>query len=177
MFLTDADLAELVAWRRARHREPELSGQEAATARTVRRTLEAAGADRIVAGLGGHGVAAVLEGTAPGPTVMLRAELDALPIEEISDVPHRSVVAGRGHMCGHDGHMATLAVVARGLGRAAAARPGGPAVPAGGGGQFGGHGGDPAAPSARCRGRAARHEHAADAGVGGFRPLWRVRAR
>jgi metal-dependent amidase/aminoacylase/carboxypeptidase family protein len=104
MFLTDVDIAELVAWRRALHREPELSGREAATARTVRRALEAAGADRIVAGLGGHGVAAVFAGAAPGPTVMLRAELDGLPIEEISNVPHRSVVAGRGHMCGHHGH-------------------------------------------------------------------------
>jgi amidohydrolase len=48
---------------------------------------------------------------------MIRAELDGLPIAEISDAPHRSRVAGMGHLCGHDGHMATLAAVARGLGR------------------------------------------------------------
>jgi len=48
---------------------------------------------------------------------MVRAELDGLPIEELTDVPHRSAVPGKGHLCGHDGHMAILAALARGLGR------------------------------------------------------------
>lgn len=117
MFLTNQDMIELVDWRRRLHRMPELSGEERETAATVRAFVEAAGADRIVSGLGGHGVAAVFEGAEPGPTVMLRAELDGLPIAETSDIPHRSTIEGRGHMCGHDGHMATLAAVARGLGR------------------------------------------------------------
>lgn len=117
MFLTDRDLAELIAWRRELHRRPELSGQEMETARKVEGCLAATGADRIVPGLGGHGVAAVYEGAAPGPTVMFRAELDGLPIEEISEVPHRSAVSGKAHLCGHDGHMATLAALARGLER------------------------------------------------------------
>lgn len=117
MFLTNQDVVELTEWRRELHRMPELSGAEERTARTVRAFLEATGADRIVTGIGGHGVAAIYDGAGPGPTLMFRAELDALPIAEVTDVPHRSAIAGNGHMCGHDGHMATLAALARGLGR------------------------------------------------------------
>lgn len=117
MFLSNRDMVELVEWRRRLHRMPELSGDERETAAEVAAFVAATGADRLVAGLGGHGVAAVYEGTEPGPTVMIRAELDGLPIAEVSDIPHRSAADGRGHMCGHDGHMATLAALARGLGR------------------------------------------------------------
>ena len=90
MFLSDADLAGLVAFRRDLHRRPELSGEETATARTVAEALAATGADRILTGLGGHGVAAIYDGVAAGPTVLFRAELDGLPIEEVGDRPHRS---------------------------------------------------------------------------------------
>ncbi|MFO1075455.1 MAG: amidohydrolase [Geminicoccaceae bacterium] len=117
MLLTAQDLSELTDWRRELHRWPELSGQEVETARKVEATLAASGPDRIVATLGGHGVAALYEGAGPGPTVMLRAELDGLPIDEIGDVSYRSAVPGRGHLCGHDGHMATLMAVARVLRR------------------------------------------------------------
>ncbi len=117
MFLTNHDLVELTEWRRRLHRMPELSGEEAGTAREVEALLASAGADRIVTGLGGHGVAGIFEGREPGPTVMVRAELDGLPIEELSDAPHRSAVPGKAHLCGHDGHMAILAALARGLGR------------------------------------------------------------
>ena len=117
MFLTNHDLVELTEWRRMLHRMPELSGEEAGTAREVEALLASAGADRIVTGLGGHGVAGIFEGREPGPTVMVRAELDGLPIEELSEAPHRSAVPGKAHLCGHDGHMAILAALARGLGR------------------------------------------------------------
>lgn len=117
MFLTNQDMVELVEWRRKLHRMPELSRQERGTAQEVQVFLSATGADRIITELGGHGVAAIYQGREPGPTIMLRAELDGLPIEEISDLPHRSAVPGKGHLCGHDGHMAILAAVARGLGR------------------------------------------------------------
>ncbi|MBC9177044.1 amidohydrolase [Pseudoroseomonas ludipueritiae] len=117
MFLTNRDTVELAEWRQGLHRMPELSGQEKGTAQAVRAMLAAAGADRVLSGLGGHGVAAVFHGTAPGPTVMFRAELDGLPIQEISDAPHRSNAPGRSHACGHDGHMAMLAALARGFGR------------------------------------------------------------
>ena len=87
-------------------------GAEIETARVVAAALTATGADRILAGLGGHGVAAVYEGGSHGLAMLLRAELDGLPIEEIGDVPHRSELPGRGHLCGHDGHMATLMALA-----------------------------------------------------------------
>lgn len=115
--LTNADLAELIDWRRALHRRPEVSGEEAETARTVQTTLKATSPDRIVTGLGGHGVAALYDSGQPGPRVLLRCELDGLPITELSDRPHRSGIDGKGHLCGHDGHMAMLAGMARLLGR------------------------------------------------------------
>lgn len=71
----------------------------------------------MITGLGGHEVAAIYEGGEPGPTVMVRAELDGLPIEEISEIPHRSELTGKGHLCGHDGHMTILMALAKGLGR------------------------------------------------------------
>src|SRR5690606_16207115 len=53
----------------------------------------------------------------PGPTVLLRCELDALAIQEISDIPHRSRIDGKAHMCGHDGHMTMMAGVGRVISR------------------------------------------------------------
>jgi amidohydrolase len=117
MFLTARDLAELVEWRHELHRMPELSGKEANTAQEVFAFLSSTRADRIITGIGGHGVAGIYEGEDPGPAVMFRAELDALPIEEISDLPYRSATGGKAHLCGHDGHMTILAALARGLQR------------------------------------------------------------
>ncbi|MFB2531629.1 amidohydrolase [Paracoccus sp. p3-h83] len=117
--LSNADLVELTAWRRDLHRHPDLSGDEGATAARVVQALAALPGAAVVTDLGGHGVAAVFKGAAPGPTVMFRAELDGLPIHEIADLPHRSLTPGRGHMCGHDGHMAML----MGLGRLIARQP------------------------------------------------------
>ena len=117
MFLTPDDIAELTAFRRQLHRAPELSGEEHETAREVLRCLDGARPDRILTGLGGHGVAAIYNGASPGPTAMFRAELDGLPIEELSTRGYRSANPGKGHLCGHDGHMATLAGLARGLAR------------------------------------------------------------
>lgn len=112
MPLTDTDLSDLTLWRRQLHAMPEVSGAEHETAAEVVRFLETTEPDVIVTGLGHTGVAAVFKGHAPGPTVMFRAELDALSIAELSDLPYRSQIAGKGHMCGHDGHMATLAALA-----------------------------------------------------------------
>lgn len=117
MFLSEGELEEVTGFRRALHRRPELSWAEVETAKAVEFALKEAGADEIVTGLGGHGVAAIYRGTTEGPTVMIRAELDGLPIEEISDLPHRSQIAGKGHLCGHDGHMAILLALGVGLGR------------------------------------------------------------
>ncbi|MEL7182663.1 MAG: amidohydrolase [Pseudomonadota bacterium] len=106
--LRPTDLTALVALRHDLHRHPEVSGQEEATAHRIADTLSAMGVDQIVTGLGGHGVAAVIASGVPGPTVLLRCELDALPIQETGTSAHHSVVSGRAHLCGHDGHMATV---------------------------------------------------------------------
>lgn len=117
MDLTNRDIADLVAFRRELHRFPEISGEEAETARRVVAFLDDTGPTEVLTGLGGHGVAAVYDSGAPGPTVLFRSELDALPIEELSEAPHRSTVPGKSHMCGHDGHTAILAALGRQLGR------------------------------------------------------------
>lgn len=117
MFLTNSDMVDLVDLRHRLHRRPEISGEEGETAATIVEFLKPTQPDRIVTQLGGHGVAAIYEGAEPGPTVMIRAELDALPIEELSTSDHRSEIPGKGHLCGHDGHMTILAGLARGLQR------------------------------------------------------------
>lgn len=118
MRLSNSDIAELTNWRRDLHRYPEVSREEAATADRVVAALATLQPDLILTSLGGHGVAAVFDGCEPGPTVMFRAELDALPIAELSCLPHRSTIPGKGHLCGHDGHMTILL----GLGRLIARR-------------------------------------------------------
>lgn len=107
----------LVTLRRELHALPELSGAEAGTAACLREFLLHCEPVRILDGLGGHGLAAVFAapGNAPGPTVALRAELDALPITEVGDWPHASRRSGVAHACGHDGHMAAIAGVALAL--------------------------------------------------------------
>lgn len=114
MRLSSCDFAQLYLWRQHLHAMPEVSGEEHETAAEVVRFLtQQASPDEIITGLGGTGVAAVFKGADAGPTIMFRAELDALPIAELSDdLPYRSQIAGKGHMCGHDGHMATLAALA-----------------------------------------------------------------
>lgn len=113
MRLTNSDIAELTEFRRLLHRHPELSGQEAWTAAEVVAALQPLAPDQILTGLGGHGVAAVWEATEPGPTVLFRSELDALPIEELSEAPYRSSVPGTAHLCGHEGHSTILLGLAR----------------------------------------------------------------
>lgn len=103
---------QLIRLRRALHRRPELSGEEAETARTVAEALKRFMPTRVITGLGGHGLAGVFDSGREGPTVMLRAELDALPIAETADLDYRSRIPGVGHMCGHDGHAAILVGVA-----------------------------------------------------------------
>ena len=115
--LTNSDLVELTAFRRALHRRPEISGQEAETAHTIQTALGDLAPSRVLTGLGGHGVAAIFDSGQPGPTVLFRAELDALPIEEFSDAPWVSEIHGKGHLCGHDGHMTMLLALGRMLSR------------------------------------------------------------
>ena len=116
------DLADLTAFRHELHRFPEVSRHEAATAGRIVQALAALNPDQVVTGLGGHGVAAVFNGATDGPTVMFRAELDALPITEISQAAYRSTIPGSGHLCGHDGHMTLLMGLARLIAQARPAR-------------------------------------------------------
>lgn len=112
-----AEIATLTDWRHKLHQFPEISGEEVETAKEIVAFLADTKPDKVVTGLGGHGVALVYEGAEPGPSVLLRCELDALQIHEISDLPYRSKVDGKSHMCGHDGHMTMMAAVARHIGR------------------------------------------------------------
>ncbi|VXB53773.1 amidohydrolase [Plantibacter sp. T3] len=115
--LATNDLDRLILLRRQLHRHPELSGSEHRTAAAVAEFLAATRPDEIVTGLGGHGVAVAYSGADTGPTLLLRAELDALPITEVTEVSYRSEHDGVGHQCGHDGHMTVLAGVGLLLGR------------------------------------------------------------
>jgi amidohydrolase len=120
--LTNRDIVELTAWRRKLHQQPEISNEEQRTASEVAGFIGETKPDSILTRLGGHGVAAVYESGKPGPTVMFRSELDALPIQEISGVSHASLVPGKSHMCGHDGHTAILGALGRQFGRQRPAR-------------------------------------------------------
>ena len=103
----------LVSLRRELHRHPEIGFQERWTSATIRSRLERAGIE--VRGLAGTGLIGTLRGGQPGQTVLIRAELDALPIQEESPTDYRSVEAGAMHACGHDAHMAIATVVAERL--------------------------------------------------------------
>jgi amidohydrolase len=107
--------ADVIAWRRDIHQNPELSFQEVRTAKLVADQLRGMGVD-VQTGVGGNGVVGILRGGKPGPVVALRADMDALPVTEVNDLPYRSQVKGtyRGqavgvmHACGHDTHTAML---------------------------------------------------------------------
>jgi hippurate hydrolase len=104
-----ADLeAEMTAWRRHLHRNPELGFDCHATAAFVTERLRAFGVDEIHGGIATSGVVAIIGGSGPGPTIGLRADMDALPITEATGAAHASAVPGRMHACGHDGHTAML---------------------------------------------------------------------
>lgn len=120
--LTNSDLVELTAFRRDLHKKPELSGEEVETAKTIVSALTAINPTQILTGLGGHGVAAVFDSGVDGPTVLFRCELDALPIHEISNSEWRSQIDGKGHLCGHDGHMTMMLGLGRMLSRIPVAR-------------------------------------------------------
>lgn len=106
--MMNALMLDIIEIRRKLHRQPELSGSEVSTARIVRELLLRFEPDAIIENLGGNGIAAVFDMDKPGPTVMFRAELDALPIAENSNLEYRSETHGVSHACGHDGHITIL---------------------------------------------------------------------
>jgi amidohydrolase len=106
-----ADLAdEIAGWRRDLHENPELLFDVHRTAGVVADKLKAFGCDEVVTGIGRTGVVAVIKGKrgASGKVVGIRADMDALPIEEDTGLPYKSKVPGKMHACGHDGHTAML---------------------------------------------------------------------
>jgi amidohydrolase len=98
---------QVVALRRDLHRHPELGFAEHRTAGIVADRLGALGYD-VATGIGGTGVVGLLRGSRPGRTIMLRADMDALPVHEEVESSYRSTVDGAMHACGHDGHVAIL---------------------------------------------------------------------
>jgi len=112
-----ADLKdEIAGWRHHLHANPELLYDVHETAATVAEKLTAFGCDEVVSGIGRTGVVAVITGNRPGGTrrvIGLRADMDALPIEEATELPWKSATPGRMHACGHDGHTAMLLGAAR----------------------------------------------------------------
>ncbi|MCX5494650.1 M20 family metallopeptidase [Kaistia dalseonensis] len=106
---------DVVAWRHDLHRHPELLYEVHRTAATVAERLKEFGVDEIVTGLGRTGVVGVIKGRrgTGGKTIGLRADMDALPIQEITGKPYASTVPGKMHACGHDGHTAMLLGAAR----------------------------------------------------------------
>jgi len=96
---------QLTAWRRDFHRHPELAFQEERTAGIVADHLAQLGLE-VQTGVGRTGVVGILEGARPGPTALLRFDMDALPIHEETGLPFASQAPGKMHACGHDGHTA-----------------------------------------------------------------------
>ncbi len=99
---------EITAWRRDLHQNPELLFDTHRTAGIVAEKLRAFGCDEVVEGIGRTGVVGVIKGKGPGRTIGLRADMDALPMTEITGVDHASKRPGAMHACGHDGHTAML---------------------------------------------------------------------
>ncbi|GGE31747.1 putative amidohydrolase YhaA [Pullulanibacillus camelliae] len=108
----DASYNELVDIRRYLHQHPELSFKEVETPKYIAEYHQKLGHE-VRTGVGGRGVVAKLYGAKPGPTIALRADFDALPIQEQNDVPYKSKNDGVMHACGHDGHTAELLVLAK----------------------------------------------------------------
>jgi amidohydrolase len=121
--LTEADVKELTDTRRDLHAHPELAFEEVRTAGIVAERLKAIGLSPRT-GVGKTGVLAMVKGGRAGKTVMLRADMDALPIQEENQVPYRSQNAGKMHACGHDCHTSILLAVSKQLTREAASLPG-----------------------------------------------------
>ncbi|WP_221568387.1 M20 family metallopeptidase [Alkalihalobacillus sp. TS-13] len=110
----EAQYEEMVEIRRHLHQNPELSFEEVETPKFIAAYHEKLGHE-VRTGVGGRGVVAKLKGGKPGKTVALRADFDALPIQEENDLPYKSKADGKMHACGHDGHTATLLGLAKAL--------------------------------------------------------------
>ncbi len=100
--------SEIVHLRKTLHENPELSGFEYETAKRIRSFIEKHHTTEILENLGGTGIAAIYKFPKKGPSITIRCELDALPIQEENQFEHQSKIKGVSHKCGHDGHMAIV---------------------------------------------------------------------
>ena len=116
--LTQDEINRLVELRRELHQQPELSGKETLTSREICDFLNSLNPDRVITKIGHTGVLASWTSDKAGPNILLRAELDALPIQEENNEQYASKTSGVSHKCGHDGHMSILCGVAILLNRA-----------------------------------------------------------
>ena len=109
-----ADFAtDMSAWRRYLHMHPELQFECHETAKFVVKMLREFGVDEIHEGIAKTGVVAIINGKANGPTIGLRADMDALPMQEETGLDYASTIPGKMHACGHDGHTTMLLGAAR----------------------------------------------------------------
>jgi hippurate hydrolase len=99
---------QMTAWRHDLHAHPELSQHEVRTAGVVQAKLAEFGVDEILTGIGGHGVVGVIRAGSSDRAIGLRADMDALPLQEETGLPHASRTPGVMHACGHDGHTTML---------------------------------------------------------------------
>jgi len=102
-------IPELIKLRRELHAHPESSDNEQKTAAILTNFFRQFKPDEVIAPLGSNGIAFVFDSGRPGPAVVFRCELDAIPVEEKNDFAYRSRIPGLAHKCGHDGHMAIMA--------------------------------------------------------------------
>jgi len=102
-------IEKIKSLRKELHRYPELSGQEVETAARIKKFIRKHHSSKIIENIGGNGLAVVYDFSNKGPNIVIRCELDALPIEEANNFEHRSRNGGIAHKCGHDGHMAMVA--------------------------------------------------------------------
>jgi len=109
----DFDINKIIEFRKELHSSPELSGKEKYTAKKIKNYIQAFNPNKIVEKIGGSGIAFVFDSEQPGPNIMFRCELDALPILEVNKFKHRSINNGVSHKCGHDGHMAVMVGLAK----------------------------------------------------------------
>lgn len=115
MPISSQERSKLLQLRHQLHQNPELSGQEYQTAQIISQTLRALKPDQIWENIGQTGIVALFDSGHTGPMLLFRAELDALPIQEINDFPYRSINPGISHKCGHDGHSTILIGLAQEL--------------------------------------------------------------
>lgn len=108
----DHSFEEVRGWRRYMHQHPELSFQEVHTAAYIEEKLKSFGLE-VQKNIGSHGLITVLEGKEPGKKIVLRADFDALPIDDEKETSYKSTNPGVMHACGHDGHTAALLGVAK----------------------------------------------------------------